>query len=163
MMRVRGRSSLLIMLAWPSVAVAQAAGFAFVSNEISHSISVIDLAKNAVVATIPLPGRARGIQTSPDQKHVYVAMSDDRPNIEGPADAIADIEVATRKLVATHHAGSDPEQFAVTPDGKRLYASNEDGGTATAIDLKTGKQSRRSSSGSSRRVSPSAPTAAGCT
>lgn len=45
-----------------------------------------------------------------------------------------------RKVIARHHIGSDPEQFAVTPDGTRLYASNEDGGTATAIDLRTGKQ-----------------------
>src|SRR4029079_265736 len=83
---------------------------------------------------------ARGIQVSPDRKHVYVAVSDDKPQTVGTADAIAVIDIASRKVIATYRVGSDPEQFAVTPDGTRLYASNEDGGTATALDLRTGKQ-----------------------
>lgn len=35
--------------------------------------------------------------------------------------------------------GTDPEQFGVTPDGARLYASNEDAGTASATDLRAGR------------------------
>ena len=101
----------------------------FVSNELSHDISVVITTTNSVVATIPLTGRARGIHVSPDGKRVYVAISDDKPQTAGSADAIAVVDIATRKVVATHRVGSDPEQFAVTPDGGRLYASNEDGGT----------------------------------
>jgi YVTN family beta-propeller protein len=49
------------------------------------------------------------------------------------------IDVATRKVIARHAAGTDPEQFAVTPDGTRLYSSNEDAGTASGTNLGSGK------------------------
>src|SRR5438270_3150214 len=121
-------------------ALSQGSPLVFVSNEGSHDVNIINGTTNTVVATIPLAGRARGIHVSPDRKDVYVAVSDDHPQTSSSADAIAVIDIAAKKVVATYRAGSDPEQFAITPDGTRLYASNEDGGTATAIDLRTGKQ-----------------------
>src|SRR5581483_7647198 len=39
-------------------------------------------------------------------------------------------------------AGSDPEQFAVTADGKRIYASNEDVATASLMNVADGKVER---------------------
>ena len=110
---------------------------AFVSNEGSRTVSVVDLAARRVVATIPVPARPRGIQVSPDGERVYVALSDDQPNVQSAGDAIVEIDVARREIVARHASGTDPEQFAVTPDGARLYAANEDAGTASATDLRT--------------------------
>src|ERR1043166_4488298 len=81
-----------------------------------------------------------GIQGPPGGKRVYVATSDSVVQREGTADGIAVIDVAARRMIARFRAGSDPEQFAVTPDGSRIYASNEDGGTATAIDARSGKR-----------------------
>src|SRR5215216_2102790 len=43
----------------------------------------------------------------------------------------------TRKIVRKLPAGSDPEQFAITPNGRWLYASNEDAGTASVIDAQS--------------------------
>lgn len=34
--------------------------------------------------------------------------------------------------------GTDPEDFGISPDGATLYASNEDAGTASLIDLASG-------------------------
>ena len=34
-------------------------------------------------------------------------------------------------------AGTDPESFDISPDGKRLFVSNEDANTASVIDLET--------------------------
>ena len=47
--------------------------------------------------------------------------------------------VATRKLTGKISAGSDPEEFALSKDGKRLYISNEDVKTASVINIATAK------------------------
>src|SRR5881398_1590389 len=91
------RLALLAALLVPCAAAAQRrAQLAFVSNEASHDVSVIDVATNRVVATIALGVRPRGIQASPDGRRVYVSLSDDRPNTTTRDDAIAVIDVATR-------------------------------------------------------------------
>src|SRR5262249_41377319 len=36
------------------------------------------------------------------------------------------------------HAGADPEQLAVSPDGARLYVANEDAAQVSVVDLATG-------------------------
>ena len=45
---------------------------------------------------------------------------------------------ATRKLVRTITSGNDPEAFDLSPDGKRIYVSNEDAAEMTAIDIASG-------------------------
>ena len=47
----------------------------YVTNETGGDMSVIDAATNAVVATIPLGKRPRGIVASPDRTLLYVALS----------------------------------------------------------------------------------------
>ena len=130
--------------AFASDAAAQGSGggralLAFVSNEASHDISVVDLDARRVVATIPVGGRARGIQAPPGGRVVYVAVSDDSPTVESSADAIVAIDVATLRVTSRIEAGTDPEQLAVSTDGRRIFAANEDAGTATVIDLRTRK------------------------
>lgn len=120
----------------PALAWAQKAPLAYISNEHSGTITVIDTGRDRVVATIPVgEGRPRGIQLSPDGRTLYVAVSDDAPLLETDQDAIVMIDVATRKVTARLPGGTDPEQFGVSPDGTRLYVANEDAGTASIIDL----------------------------
>src|SRR3954470_7166658 len=117
-----------------------------VSNERSGEVTIINGSDQKVVATIPAGKRPRGIHPSPDGKYLYVALSgspihgppkldakgnpifpDENPE-EGDrtADGIGVIDVKARKLLRKLPAGSDPEQFAVSKDGKRLYVANED-------------------------------------
>jgi PQQ-dependent catabolism-associated beta-propeller protein len=119
-------------------AVAAGARLAVVTNEGSSDVSIIDASVNAVIATIGLVARPRGVRISPDGTLAYVAVSDDAPTEETDADAIVAIDLARAEIVALHQVGSDPEQFALSPDGRRLYAANEDAGTATITDLATG-------------------------
>jgi DNA-binding beta-propeller fold protein YncE len=35
--------------------------------------------------------------------------------------------------------GSDPEEFAVSPDGSKLYVANEDAGQASIVDIASGQ------------------------
>src|SRR4051812_43931363 len=70
-----------------------------VSNERSHDLTVLDGATLRTVATIPLPGRARGVRISPDHRFALVALSDDRPQTPGPNDAIVEVDLATHQVV----------------------------------------------------------------
>jgi len=132
---------LLLALGAAAVADAQPARgpVVAVSDEVGHDVRLIDAGTGATLATIPTGARARGVRASRDGKRVYVALSDDAVNAQTGADAIAVVDVATRRIVARVPAGSDPEQFAVTSDDRWLVASNEDAGTASVVSLGDGK------------------------
>jgi len=138
----------------------------FVSNEKSGDITVISGEDFKVLATIPAGKRPRGIHGSPDGHTVYVALSgtpienppqldangnpvlrkhqesdddDDKAPADKSADGIGVIDVSARRVVRKINAGSDPEEFALSKDGVRLYVSNEDVRTASVINVRTGK------------------------
>jgi YVTN family beta-propeller protein len=137
----------------------------FVSNERDGTVSMIDGAaaretvENIDVETIPAGKRPRGIEASPDGKLVYVALSgspiqgppkldaqgnpifedDDDVEADHSADGIGVIDVTTKKFMKKIPAGSDPEEFAISPDGKKLYVANEDVATMSIVNSKTGE------------------------
>lgn len=125
--------------------------WAYVSNEDAGSISIVDLANQKVVETIPVGKRPRGIKVSPDGLKVFVALSGspkcppwedeeacEEKAADKSADGIAVIDVLSKKVEKTLPGGSDPEQFDLSPDGKRLYVANEDAGLASVIDIESG-------------------------
>src|SRR5918911_1057516 len=113
---------------------------AYVSNERDGTITVIDTGTDSVVDTIKVGGRARGIRISPDGRRLYVALSTPSGQEYNEADnKIAAIDVESLKVVARYDVGSDPEQLAVGRDGRLLYASNENSGTASVTDVQTGR------------------------
>jgi YVTN family beta-propeller protein len=139
----------------------------FVSNEKSGDVTIIDGDNFKVLGTFPVGKRPRGIHASPDGSTVYVALSgtpiegppaldaagnpilkknsksddddDDDAKADKSADGIGVVSVAQRKLTRKISAGSDPEEFALSKDGSRIYVSNEDIKTATVINVGTGK------------------------
>lgn len=156
--------SMLIALA-PLAGQASQRYQIYVSNEKSGDVTVIDGSDNRVLGTIAVGKRPRGIHAGPDGKTVYVALSgtpiaappkldakgnpifqrgkddddDDSVKADKSADAIGVLDVSTRKLSRKISAGSDPEEFALSKDGTRLYVSNEDVKTASVINIATGK------------------------
>jgi YVTN family beta-propeller protein len=120
----------LITLATVNHAFAAPTYRLFVSNESDHTVSVIDSRSGKVEATVKVGRRPRGIGLAPDQAHVYVALGDD--------DAIAVVNTRTLELVKTLPAGSDPEAFAVHPNG-HIYLSNEDANKASVLNPGSGE------------------------
>jgi PQQ-dependent catabolism-associated beta-propeller protein len=127
------------------------AGRAYVTNEDGESVSVLDTDKAEVVATVNVGKRPRGMKLSRDGKQLYIAVSGlpkcppSVPDEECAklkrdltADGIAVIDTATLKLSNLLKSGSDPEQFDLSHDGKRLFVANEDSGTLTVVNALTG-------------------------
>jgi YVTN family beta-propeller protein len=122
----------------------------FVTNEMSGDLSEIDAATGTVARTAPLGKRPRGIRISPDQRSLYVALSGS-PNA-GPgvdpatlpppdrsADGIGEVDIATLRIKRIIHAGADPEQLDISPDGTRLYVANEDAATLSVVNVPSGQ------------------------
>src|SRR4029077_14020051 len=123
--------------------------FVYVSNERSGDVSVIDGATDAVIATFRVGKRPRGIHAAPDGTRLSVTLTGSprmAPGVDenrAPADKTADglgvIDPITHKLIDRWHVGSDPEQFAISKDGRFAFIANEDDATASIIDLSSGQ------------------------
>ena len=119
-----------------------------VTNERSGDLTVLDGATHRTLFTIPLGKRPRGIHASPDGRTLYVALTGSVANPPGAppsneppdrsADGIGVVDLAQRRVVRVIHAGVDPEEFAVSPDGAALVVSNEDAAAATSVRTRDG-------------------------
>jgi PQQ-dependent catabolism-associated beta-propeller protein len=123
----------------------------YVSNEDGHSVTVLDADSASTIATIAVGKRPRGIKLNLDGSRLFVAVSglpkcppsvpdEECAKLERDlkADGIAIVDTATHKVVQVLHAGSDPEQFALSPDGRRLFVANEDAATMSVVDVRSG-------------------------
>ena len=131
---------------------ARAAELAYVTNEDSQDLSVIDTRSDSVVATIPVGTRPRGVRVAPDGRTVFVALSGspkcpptmpdkecEKLRSDKTKDGVAVVDVATRKVTRVLPGGSDPETFDISRDGSTLFVSNEDAHSASIVDIPSGK------------------------
>ncbi len=89
--------------------------FAFVTNQGSETVSVVDLGAASVVVSIPVPGKPAGVALSPDRRRVYVSVPE--------AKDIAVIDAEKREVVGRVPVGSGPLGIAVNPrSGEVLVA-----------------------------------------
>jgi YVTN family beta-propeller protein len=115
--------ALLLMVALGVTPVSVRGQQALVSNEGGNTVSIIR--GKAVVATIDVGARPRGLAVASDGRRAYVALGKDN--------AVAVIDVAARRVVDTIPVGTDPEQVALSPDGRTVYVSNEALDSASAV------------------------------
>ena len=108
---------------------ASAAPFAYIPNDLSNDVSVLDIATNSVVATVPVGQLAQGVAVTPDGKSVYVT---DYTN-----NAVSVIDTASNSVADLVPVGSEPEGVAVTPDGKSVYVVNTGDNTVSVINPST--------------------------
>ena len=97
--------------------------FAYVANQISNTVSVIDAATNTVVATVSLGNPVMDFQLgfvaiTPDGDFAYVTNAE--------ANTLSMIETATNTVAFTIPVGSGigPAGVAITPDGAFAYIAN---------------------------------------
>src|SRR6202043_1420185 len=98
---------------WLAGTLPARAFVAYVSNEKSNTVSVIDTDKWAVTKTIKVGQRPRGIEFTRDGKFVLVAV--------GGHDPIQVLDAATQQVVDSLPSGPDPELFVQDAPGKILY------------------------------------------
>jgi YVTN family beta-propeller protein len=121
----------------------------YASDEVGDSIYVIDTRSDSVVDVFYAGQRPRGVRLSSDGKSLIVAVSGsprggpgvDESKLPPPdrsKDGIAIVDLATKE-VRRLPGGHDPENFDLSRDGKTVYVSNEDAGTATVVDVPSGK------------------------
>lgn len=136
----------------PSDETGSGRELAYVTNEGSGELTVIDVASDSVVSSIPVGTRPRGVRVSEDGKTVYVALTGsprcpptmpdeecEKLEADKSKDGIGVVDVATRKVTRVLPGGSDPETFDISRDGTRLFVSNEDAHVATIVDIQSGK------------------------
>jgi YVTN family beta-propeller protein len=125
---------------------------AYVTNEDSQELTVIDTRTDSVIATFPVGTRPRGVRVSQDGKTVFIALSGSpkcpptmpdeecaKLGADKSKDGIAVVDAQTRKVTRVLPGGSDPEAFDISRDGNTLFVSNEDAGTASIVDIASGK------------------------
>ncbi|MBL7795632.1 MAG: beta-propeller fold lactonase family protein, partial [Saprospiraceae bacterium] len=114
-----------------TVAPDIASGFAYIPNNVSNDVSVIDLATNTVVATIPVGFAPFGVSVSPDGSRVYVT------NREATGGTVSVIDAATNTVIATIPVGQNPTGIAVSPDGSLALVANSASGTVSLLETFT--------------------------
>ena len=113
--------SVLIVLGFSMPGFAQP--FAYITNVIDDTVSVIDTATNTVIDTIIVGDRPIPVAVSPDGTRVYVGNNDD--------DTVSVIDTSTNTVIDTVNVGDGPIGMAVTPDNTRVYVANEDDDTVS--------------------------------
>jgi DNA-binding beta-propeller fold protein YncE len=106
--------------------------FAYVSNWLTHNISVIDVEKRETVYQIPMEGIPRGMVFSPDQKYLYAALFD--------TGEVKKVEVKRRKVVKVLDGrGGAKRHLIMNPETKRLFASDMSRGAVYVYSLENDK------------------------
>ena len=122
----------------------------YVSDETGGKVIVIDVATNQIVGKVEVGKRPRGLRLSRDGALLFVALSGSPiagpgvdesklPPADRSADGIGVIDLKTGQLLRKLKAGQDPESFDISPDGKTLYASNEETSELAIVNVDTGE------------------------
>ncbi|MDW5549607.1 PKD domain-containing protein [Methanosarcina sp.] len=132
--------------------------YAYITNELESTLSIIDTTTNTVTATVPAGNEPAAVAVNPDGTKVYVAnfyLWNDETILSKSTDtklaflerttehvatdegAISVIDTATNTLKATVPVGSLPAGVAVSPDGTKVYVANRGSNTVSVIDAAT--------------------------
>ena len=99
---------------------------AYITNWGDSTVSVINVATNAVKATIKVGEDPSGVSVSPDGSKVYVTNYGSR--------SVSEIFTASNIVFATITVGNFPNGIAVTPDGSIVYVTNYYDNTLSVIN-----------------------------
>jgi YVTN family beta-propeller protein len=101
----------------------------YVTNAGSATVSVIDPATNAVVATVPVGRNPVDVAVTPNGVSAYVTNAG--------ASSVSVINTATNTVIATVPVGHNPANVAITPDGGAAYVANAGSSSVSVINTAT--------------------------
>ena len=112
--------------------VPQQVAYAYIANQQSNTVSVINTITNSVVSTIPVGQAPTGAAASPDGTRVYITNQGDN--------SISVINTLTNKVISVLKMQyiTTPTGIAVSPDGRTVYAVNQRTSTVISFDAATG-------------------------
>ncbi len=120
----------------PSLSAHDAAGrYLFVPNRGSGDIAVIDTARDAVVATIPVGQVPHQVAISTETHRIVASNTADN--------TITIIDLDTWKPAATLTLGVEPEHMELNADGTLLAVGNIGAGTLSLVSLATAREVAR--------------------
>ena len=133
------------------VASAAYAARAYVSNEDDGTVTVLDTQRLAVIATVEVGKRPRGLALTRNGQRLYVAVSG-LPKCPPPmtdedcarlprdpaADGVAVMDTAALRPLPVIRGVSDPERVALSRDDRTLFVTNEDAARLSVIDALQG-------------------------
>lgn len=106
---------------------ARTSSEAWVVNQVSDTVSVVDLNRLLVVATLRTDNEPADVVFAGSPSRAFVSCSDaNRLNVFNPADL-----TAAPQSVAI--AGEEPRALAVSPDGARVYVGIFESGNGTTV------------------------------
>jgi YVTN family beta-propeller protein len=111
------------------VAVNPAGTIAYVTNQRSDSVSVINLTNNVVTNTIAVGDNPWEVVVNPAGTIGYVT------NLN--SDSVSVIDLINNVVTATIAVGDGPVNLAINPAGTFVYVSNFTAGTVSVINLST--------------------------
>ena len=129
------RDLLALFVAAALPALAAAAPFAYVSNSWSADVSVVDLASNSLITTIPVVAVPIGVAVNSAGTRAYIANS---VMFDGLS-RISVIDTATNTVVQNVPAGFQAYGVALNPSEARLYITNamQDANSVSVMDTTT--------------------------
>ena len=110
------------------VVFSPAGDVAYVTNQSSGTVGVVDVAAGRQIATIALPAHPFVPFVSPDGAKLFVTTN---------TSFVVVADAASRSLTGRIDLAHAPNGFALHPDGKRVYVSSSFGGTVHEVDMGT--------------------------
>ncbi|HYL23912.1 MAG TPA: hypothetical protein VEV21_05925, partial [Burkholderiales bacterium] len=118
------RVLIALLLGWSSLVTA--GPMAYVANEKSGTLSVVDTARDEVVAQIKAGTSPRGMALSVDRKRLYVS--------DQPASALLVVDLAKGAVADKIDLGESPEGVSSSPDGRWVVAAVEISNSVAFVD-----------------------------
>jgi YVTN family beta-propeller protein len=118
---------LFLMVFGAGAALAQTRGY--LTNSGSSTVSVIDPATNAVVATVPVGSVPTAVAVAPNGAFAYI--------VNQASNNVSVISAASNTVVATVAVGTQPIGIAITPNGAFAYVANFSSNNLSVISTAT--------------------------
>ena len=107
---------------------------AFIPNQSSDDLTIVDLGAMTRGATLPIGGKPAGIAVSRDGARAYVTSPEGH--------FVSVVDARARRVLKRIAVDGQPFGVAVSPDGRRLYVADMNGRELLEIDPDSEKTRR---------------------